>query len=131
MQSITQEDHNSYNREHVSSRYICSLSRINLGIIMHEFYPAFTCVQVSAITMRANIFRFLMARSYGSFGSHGPHIWLTCFARMARTFGLHGSQVWLAWLARLAHMARTFGSLARILATLQSVVTLSFFQNLA
>ena len=77
---------------------------------MREFYP-FTRVQVSAITMRANIFRFLMAITYGS---HGSHVWL---ASMARPFGSLGSHVWLAWLAwlarlaRLARMARTFGSL--------------------
>ena len=95
MESITQEDYNSYIKSHVSSRYICSLSRINLGAIMREFYP-FTRVQVSSITMRANIFRFLMARTYGS---HGSHVWLACMARTFGSLGSHGSHVWLAWLA--------------------------------
>ena len=38
--------------------------------------------------------------------------------RKPRMFGSHALHIWLAWLARLAHMARTFGSLARTLATL-------------
>ena len=43
---------------------------------MREFYP-FMRVQVSTITMRENIFRYFMARTNGS---HGSHVWLAWLA---------------------------------------------------